>query len=325
MMIISRVICASIAALAMMLGACAATVRPGMASLLIKRGEPSVSYDDPDQKKPAAAVSDTSAAEALPQQPWRERLEPGTTVESTDKALGDALRSLKGADNAGNQMRVAAEYRRLRILDQAYEHATRALDEDDRLAAAYEQRAQIWREWGFPQLGLTDAHRAVFMAPRSPSAHNTLGTLLQSVGALDGARRHYLRVLDLDPDAAYAWSNLCYLSLVTDNAQRGITECEAALAKQPGLDAALNNMALTYAAADRLDEALVKLRAVSDSADGAYNVGLLYFSLGKYRLAEQAFRTAADIRPNFTAAHTRRRQAAIAAGRSKTHDYSHHR
>ena len=324
-MIFNKVIACSIAGLAVMLSACATTARPGTASLFIKKGEPSVSYDAADSAKQTPTPPLSSEVSAMLRQRWRERHEPGNTVESSDKALAAALQALKSADTPANHLRVAAEYRRLRILDQAYEHATRALEQDARLPGAYEQRAQIWREWGFPQLGLNDAHRAVFRAPRSPSAHNTLGTLLQSVGALDGARRQYLRVLDLDPDAAYAWSNLCYLSLVTDNAVRGLSECEAALEKQPGLDAARNNMALSYAAIDRLDEAFTKLRAVSDSADGAYNVGVLYFSLGEYQLAEQAFRTAADMRPHFTAAHTRRRQAALAAARSNAHDHSHNR
>lgn len=317
-MIFNRVIAGPIAGLAVMLSACAATTRPGTASLFIKRGEPSVSYGSP-------AAMGTSEASASLRQSWRNRHEHGDTVEHRDKALASALQRLKSRENAANHLGVAAEYRRLRILDQAFDHATLALERDDRLAAAYEQRAQIWRQWGFPQLGLTDAYKALFMAPQSPSAHNTLGTLLQSVGELDAARRQYLRVLDLDPDAAYAWSNLCYLSLVTDNAVRGISECEAALHRQPDLDAARNNMALGYAAVDRLDEALAKLRTVSDPAEGAYNVGLLYFSLGRYHLAEQAFRTAAEIRPQFTAAHTRRRQAALAAARLNAHDNSHTR
>ena len=322
-MIFNKAICVPIiAALAVLGNACAASVRPRMASLLVRGGEPTVSYDVQESDPPKPAASGEGAA---PAELWRERLEPGNTVESIDKALASALRRLTETDSAVDHLRVAGEYRRLRILDRAFDHATRALEQDDRLAEAYEQRAQIWRQWGFPQLGLSDAHRAVFMAPYSSSAHNTLGTLLQAVGESDAARRHYLRVIELDPDAAYAWSNLCYLSLLTGHAERGISECGAALEKEPRLDAARNNMALTYAAVDRLEDAFAKLRAVSDPADGAYNVGVLYFSLGKYHLAEQAFRLAADMRPDFAAAHTRRRQAAIAAARLNAHDDNSHR
>jgi len=218
---------------------------------------------------------------------------------------------LRSAETAANHLLVAAEYRRLRILDKAYDHVTLALKRDRKSAQAFEQRAQIWREWGFPQLGVADAHRAVFLAPGSASAQNTLATILQSLGQPEMARRGYLVALDLDPHAAYAWSNLCYLSLITGNAERAVRECDAALTEQPELHAARHNIALSYAATGRLDEARDELLAAASSpADGAFNVGMMYLSVGSYELAEQSFTTAIYMRPAFSAAERRRRQAA---------------
>ena len=48
----------------------------------------------------------------------------------------------------------------------------------------------------------------------SASAHNTWGTVLTATGHRTDARREYERAVSLDPDAAYAWSNLCYLSFL---------------------------------------------------------------------------------------------------------------
>jgi len=237
----------------------------------------------------------------------------GTTVEGTDKALGEALKTLKAAGTAPNHLAVAAEYRRLRILDKAFDEATLALKLDRRSADALEQRAQIWREWGLPQLGLADAQRAVYFAPGSAAAQNTLGTLLQSVGQMEAARGRYMQVIKIDPDAAYAWSNLCYLSLLTGNADRAIGECGSALRRNPDLQSARNNIALSYAATGRVEDARDELLASSSPADAAFNVGMLYLSLGSYELAEKSFRTAADLRPNFSAAQIRRRQAALLA------------
>jgi len=122
----------------------------------------------------------------------------GITVEGTDKRLGDALKTLKAADTASNHLAVAAQYRRLRILDKAFDEATLALKRDHRSAEGFEQRAQIWREWGLPQQGLSDAQRAVYFDPASASAQNTLGTLLQSVGQPEAARGRYMHVIELD-------------------------------------------------------------------------------------------------------------------------------
>ena len=301
-----------VAALAMTLTACATHARPA-SSFLIRRGEPTVSYDAPDEGKREPArppkVAVDPAVAAVDHSP---RLLPdsGTTVESTDKPLGEALKNLRKADTASDHLAVAAEYRRLRILDKAFDEATLALKRDRRLAAALEQRAQIWREWGLPQLGLADAYRAVFFAPGSASAQNTLGTLLQSIGQTEAARGRYMHVIELDPAAGYAWNNLCYLSLLAGNADRAIDECGTALREEPNLQSAHNNFALSYAAAGRVQDARDELLASSSPADAAFNVGMLYLSLGSYQLAEESFRTATDLRPNFSAAQTRRRQAA---------------
>ena len=321
-MIFNRVAAVTIAALATVLSACAVTVRPGVSSLLVKQGKPSVSYDAAGPGKGGTS----KVVSAVPQETGvREHSVSGLTVEVTDKALAAALASLRKADTAENRLRVAAEYRRLRILDKAYDLVTGVLKVDHRSAEAFEQRAQIWREWGFAPLGLTDAYRAVFIAPRSASARNTLGTLLQSLGNMESARRAYEDASKLDPKASYAWTNMCYLSLLTGKPDRALTECHVALRLGPADPAIRNNIALSYAAAGRPQEARAELLTNGSPADAAYNIGMLYLALGRYQLAEESFRAATDIRPNFAAAQTRRRQAAAlsTAATTNSYDYSH--
>jgi tetratricopeptide (TPR) repeat protein len=300
-----------VAGVAMTLSACATHARP-VSSILIRRGEPTVSYGTPAKDDKSNGERKAAVDPSIDRSP---RLLPdsGTTVEGTDKPLSEALKTLKTADTASNHLAVANEYRRLRILDKAFDQATLALKLDHRSADALEQRAQIWREWGLPQRGLPDAQRAVYFAPGSASAQNTLGTLLQSVGQPEAARGRYMHVIELDPAAAYAWSNLCYLSLLTANADRAITECETALRQNPDLQSARNNIALSYAVAGRVEDAREELLAGGSPADAAFNLGMLYLSLGSYQLAEESFRAATDLRPNFSAAQTRRRQAALLA------------
>jgi len=74
---------------------------------------------------------------------------------------------------------------------------------------AYDARARIWRDWGFPQLGMPDADRAIYYAPRSAAAQNTQGTLLAALGRFDEAQRAFEKAIALDPEASFARTNLC--------------------------------------------------------------------------------------------------------------------
>ena len=95
------------------------------------------------------------------------------TVESTDAQLAAAVLAAAVSPSPAAYRRVAREYRRVGILDQAHEYFTRAVRLDPADAASYEGLARIWRDWGTPHLGLADAYRAVHYASDSPSAANT--------------------------------------------------------------------------------------------------------------------------------------------------------
>jgi tetratricopeptide (TPR) repeat protein len=135
----------------------------------------------------------------------------GTTVEAQDPALAAALLRLALVPTPAHHRAVADEYRRLRILDAAFDHLSAATRLNPRDAAAYDARARIWRDWGFPQLGMGDSARAVFYAPRSAAAHNTRGTLLAAAGLKEEALREFEAALALDPDASFARVNWCRL------------------------------------------------------------------------------------------------------------------
>jgi Flp pilus assembly protein TadD len=165
-------------------------------------------------------------------------------LEQQDAALAEALRALAGAPSAARHRAAADAYLRRGVLDAAYDHFARAARLDRSDAASYEGMARIWREWGLPHLGLGDAHRAIYHAPKAASARNTLGTLLQSLGDHRAARAAYARALALDPEAAYALNNLCHLSVVERKKAEAARFCQQALALQPGLAEARGNLAL---------------------------------------------------------------------------------
>jgi len=149
----------------------------------------------------------------------------GVTVEAQDRALAAALLRLRLVPSAAHHRAVADEYRRLRIDDAAFDHLVAATRLDRQDAAAYDALARIWRDWGFPHLGMGDAARAVYYAPASAAAHNTRGTLLAAAGHWEAARHEFETALALDPRAAFAAANLCYLELLAGQVTRAADGC----------------------------------------------------------------------------------------------------
>ena len=235
------------------------------------------------------------------------------TVEASDPALAAALLVAEAHPSGAARRAVGAAYARLGILDKAHEHLTAAVTIDPHDAAAWDGLARIWRDWGFPYLGLADAHRAVFFAPKSPVVHNTLGTLFQALGRRADARIHYERALQLDATAAYALNNLCYSWILDQRVTEAVGACRRALALQPNLEAARNNLALAYASGGDLEGAAGQFSGASQAGRAEYNMGIVLLARREYAEAAKAFEAAQARRSNFRAAQVRERQARVHA------------
>ena len=233
------------------------------------------------------------------------------TLESTDPQLSAALLAASVAPSGEAFRRVAREYRRAGVLDQAYEYYARAAKLDPADAVSYEAMARISRDSGTPHLALADAHRAVHYAPESPTAANTLGTVLQALGYTDEAKAWYGRALALDPGAWYALNNLCYAAIMTR--ELAIDMCRAAVQAAPDAKAPRNNLALAHAAAGDLDGASRWFRRAGDTAEAHYNYGVTLMGRGEHTEAVAAFQKALTLNPNHAQAALRVRQARHAA------------
>jgi tetratricopeptide (TPR) repeat protein len=233
------------------------------------------------------------------------------TIESLDSRLSGALLQAAVLPSASVYRQVAREYRRVGVLDQAHEYFTRAVRLEPTDAVSYEGLARIWRDWGTPALGLADAYRAVHYAPDSPSAANTLGTLLQALGYVNDAKTWYTRALTLDPQAWYALNNLCYALIMTR--ELSIDTCKAAVAAAPEEKSARNNLALAHAAAGDLEQARSWFRRAGDTAEAHYNYGITLMARREYAQAVEEFKKALALNPAHTQAVIRARQARVAA------------
>lgn len=234
------------------------------------------------------------------------------TLESSDERLRAMLWQLAAVRNADAHRRVAFEYRRLGVLDMAHEHFSEAIRLDPADAVSYDARARLWRDWGVPRMALDDAKRAVLYAPKSAAAANTLGTVFQALREPTEAKRWYAKALALDPGASYALNNLCYAAIMTREFD-AVATCNRAVAAAPDSNAARNNLALAYAAANDMTTAEKWFKRAGDTATAKYNFGIAMMARREYDEAEQAFHAALLADPEFTLAASRARQARVAA------------
>lgn len=240
---------------------------------------------------------------------------PVTTLESTRPRLAAAAAAVTLAPSPETLRAAAHEYALAGVNDRAFEYLNRSIALAPRDAAGYDALARLWRDSGFPQLGLGDAHRAVYYAPASPIAHNTLGTLLQALGHRDAARREFERALGLEPTAAYALNNLCYGWVLAGEGRHAVGACEKALSADPDFAPARHNLGLAFAVAGDVNAARRTFDASSDRAQALYNIGIVHLARREYRDASKAFEAVTALRPDMRLATARLRQSQAAIER----------
>ena len=266
----------------------AATPQPVPADDAVAVPATSASLSEFMQKVRHLSVSQRPAAKDAPE-----------TLEMRDPALAAELQQVALTPSADLHRAIAERYQDHGILDAAYRYFNRAVALNPRDGAAYEGRARVWRDWGMPNLALGDAQRATFYAPRSASARNTYGTVMQALGRYQDASAAYELASRLDPQAAYAVNNLCYLSFVNARIAEAIDRCSAALRLDSTLTAARNNLALAFAASGRMDLARTQFLDAGDRASGLYNAGIAFLASGDETSALAAFDEASRARPTF--------------------------
>jgi tetratricopeptide (TPR) repeat protein len=244
------------------------------------------------------------------------RANAAVSLEQRDPELAAARALVALEPSAAHHRRVAVAYARLGVNDSAYNEFKAALRLDPRDASAFDGLARVWRDWGFPHLGLSDAYHALFYAPDSAGAHNTLGTLLLDMRQTDAARAEFERALALDPTAGFALNNLCYAMLLQGRRQAAIDTCRDAVRANPSLTAAHNNLGLAYAAAGNLTAAAHEFSLAGDAAGTQYNLGVALMATRQFTAAASAFDEASALRPDLALPRQRAVQARALAAKA---------
>ena len=165
-------------------------------------------------------------------------------------------------------------------------HFVRALKLEPCDSAAHEGIAQLWREWGRPEL-----KAAVLLRPSSLPA--AVGERLQHawyhpLGSASGTTR-------VRPSSSRCgWTaprpmrltTCCYLSVVEANGVAAQQACERALSLEPTMKSAKINLALAFAIQGEVSTAEQRLLGGVTVATGHYNVGILRMSLGESDAAD---------------------------------------
>jgi len=242
---------------------------------------------------------------------------PIKTAETENGTLASALQDLRIGPTPARHLAVAEGYRRLGILDQALDHYQAARRMNPSSAAAYDGMARVWRDWHLPEFGLGDSHRAIYFAPRSPEALNTLGTILQALGKVQEAEAVFAKAVAIEPAAGYAFNNLCYAAILASDPE-AVATCRRALAASPGLRATSNNLALALGLTGELGLAQEAFAQTGTAADTAYNMGMVYFARREFTEADKAFRQATMLNPRARAAWQRLEQVRAATTAATT-------
>jgi Flp pilus assembly protein TadD len=210
-------------------GGCAAR-EPSLTARFITPGRPAV-----DLGGPTPALLDGGAARSAGPPPAAVRAAARrsanlSTLEATSPPLRRALLAVSIQPTAARYLEVAAAYRAVGIGDRAFDFLTEGLQRHPSDPALHDALARQWRDWGFPDRGLTAAHRAVYHAPDSAEVHNTLGTVLWALGERTEARQAFAAATALDPRAWYAWRNLCTATMAAGDTRAAAAQCRRATA-----------------------------------------------------------------------------------------------
>jgi len=261
----------------------------------------------------AAPQADTIPATGAAARLLKPKLSDVQTLEQYNKALAVAKLRAQATPTLENQRALAEEYVKAGVLDAALDHFDAALRLDPHDVPSLDGSARIWREWGYADLALPQAYKAVNQAPRSPVVHNTLGTLLLQLGEFDAARDQFELARSLAPDAAYPVNNLCYVELRRENSADAVRLCREAADMDPGSHTVRNNLAVALAVSGDVEGAVTAFESGTSPAIAAYNQGMVLAAAGQLDRARTAFSLARTADPAFLPALIRLKQ--LAAGR----------
>lgn len=138
-----------------------------------------------------------------------ERPPAAGTLEDSAPDLRARLARLALAPSPAAYLEAAASYRGYGVTDRAFDLITEGLTRFPRDGRLHAAAAAAWRDWGFPERGLRDAHLAVHYAPDAAETHTALATVLWALDQRPAALEAFAAAARLASSTSYARENWC--------------------------------------------------------------------------------------------------------------------
>lgn len=142
------------------------------------------------------------------------------------------------------------------------------------------RNVHYYKLMGRPDLALKELEQAYQRNPDNIKLVNTLAQVYEEMGQFDSARKLYQEALTKQSHPALA-NNLCFTYYLEGRFQEAETCFRQTLARDPGNEAARNNLGLLYCRLDRQDEARRLWQEAEGTAAAEYKTRQVLAALGK--------------------------------------------
>jgi len=214
-------------------------------------------------------------------------------------ALKELLRHIaESPDGIESRRTLAAHYLKEGLYYSAFElyEQIRSTGLED--ATAELGLARIWDEWGHYSLAKRHAERVLELDPRSAEALELLGTIHLHRNDPQAAVSAFLEALALTPENPSLHSTIGSVLLKLGNSGEARGYLEEAIALDPALIEARNNLAEALARLGDDDGALHEFAAANPPVAALNKLGLVYLADRKWEKARNAFKQALVQDPN---------------------------
>lgn len=159
----------------------------------------------------------------------------------------------------------------------------------------------VLRDMGLYPQAQRELRFALSLEPKNDAAHAAVGILYDLQRKPQRAKRHHIAAVRLSPGNATYRNNLGFSLYLAGDVPGAISQLEQALAMDPSMSIAYNNLGFAYGRARKLDRAERTFRAALSETSTLLNMAVVHEELGEHAqallLRERAYEMDPDLRP----------------------------
>ena len=238
------------------------------------------------------------------------------------RALAASASNIKDmGDNFGSVTIIVetASSEQIRILNQAIEDFTQAINLDPNNAAAYWERGRAYRQMGDNDKAMADYIQAIRINPKHARAYNSRGTAYLDKRDYDRAIEDFTQAIRIDPNLDIAYNNRGIAYRNKNDYDRAIEDYTQAIRINPNYEDTYNNRGNAYRNKNDYDRAIADytqaIRIDPNYAMAYRNRGLTYLDKNDYDRAIADYEASLRIDPNNATAKQRLEEARRLRGR----------